>query len=104
VGGGGAAAGGLLPHPARRAYSATRAGRAHRERVRFVLAGLGNRAGIVGAADLARWSRRPAGPHTWAPSSSRGVRGTLSSSATTPPMAAAPPNQPRNPGREGVTV
>ena len=54
VGGGVADAGDLLLDPARRAYSASLTGRAHREPARFVLAGLGNRAGIVGAADLAR--------------------------------------------------
>ena len=54
VGGGVADAGDLLLDPARRAYSASLTGRAHREPARFVLAGMGNRAGIVGAADLAR--------------------------------------------------
>jgi len=54
VGGGVAAAGDLLLEPAREAYSANLTARTHRTIAPFVLAEMGNRAGIVGAADLAR--------------------------------------------------
>lgn len=54
VGGGVAEAGDLLLDPARRAYGASLTARAHRQLAPFVLASMGNRAGIVGAADLAR--------------------------------------------------
>ncbi|GAA1489600.1 ROK family glucokinase [Brachybacterium sacelli] len=54
VGGGVAAAGDLLLDPARDSYAAHLTARTHRELAPFVLAGMGNRAGIVGAADLAR--------------------------------------------------
>lgn len=54
VGGGVAAAGDLLLDPARNSYAAHLTARTHRELAPFVLAGMGNRAGIVGAADLAR--------------------------------------------------
>ena len=54
VGGGVAAAGDLLLDPARGAYSKNLTARAHRPLAPFVVASMGNRAGIVGAADLAR--------------------------------------------------
>lgn len=54
VGGGVAAAGDLLLDPARSAYARTITAAAQRELAPFVLARMGNRAGIVGAADLAR--------------------------------------------------
>ncbi|GAA1486144.1 ROK family glucokinase [Brachybacterium fresconis] len=54
VGGGVAAAGDLLLDPARTAYADHLTARTHRDLAPFVLAGMGNRAGIVGAADLAR--------------------------------------------------
>lgn len=54
VGGGVAAAGDLLLEPARAAYAKNLTARAHRPLAPFVVAGMGNRAGIVGAADLAR--------------------------------------------------
>ncbi|WP_193106409.1 ROK family glucokinase [Brachybacterium sp. FME24] len=54
VGGGVAAAGDLLLDPAGSAYAANLTARAHRTLAPFVLANMGNRAGIVGAADLAR--------------------------------------------------
>ncbi|WP_114856334.1 ROK family glucokinase [Brachybacterium sp. YJGR34] len=54
VGGGVAAAGDLLLDPAREAYAANLTARRHRPIAPFVLASMGNRAGIVGAADLAR--------------------------------------------------
>jgi glucokinase len=54
VGGGVAAAGDLLLEPAREAYAASLTARAHRPLAPFVPARMGNRAGIVGAADLAR--------------------------------------------------
>lgn len=54
VGGGVAAAGDLLLDPARESYAKNLTARLHRELAPFVLASMGNRAGIVGAADLAR--------------------------------------------------
>lgn len=54
VGGGVAAAGDLLLEPAREAYGKNLTARAHRPLAPFVVASMGNRAGIVGAADLAR--------------------------------------------------
>ena len=54
VGGGVAAAGDLLLGPAREAFARSLTARAHRPLARFVPASMGNRAGIVGAADLAR--------------------------------------------------
>ena len=54
VGGGVAAAGDLLLDPAREAYGKNLTARAHRPLAPFVVASMGNRAGIVGAADLAR--------------------------------------------------
>ena len=54
VGGGVAAAGDLLLDPAREAYARHLTARVHRELAPFVPAALGNEAGIVGAADLAR--------------------------------------------------
>src|SRR5699024_12484785 len=54
VGGGVAEAGYLLLDPAREAYAKNLTARAHRPLASFVVAGMGNRAGIVGAADLAR--------------------------------------------------
>jgi glucokinase len=54
VGGGVAAAGDLLLDPAREAYATNLAARSHRPLAPFVLARMGNSAGIVGAADLAR--------------------------------------------------
>ncbi|ASK66904.1 glucokinase [Brachybacterium avium] len=54
IGGGVAAAGELLLEPARAAYAKHLTARAHRPLAPFVVASMGNRAGIVGAADLAR--------------------------------------------------
>lgn len=54
VGGGVSAAGGLLVDPAREAFAAQLTGRGYRPEARIELASLGNEAGIVGAADLAR--------------------------------------------------
>lgn len=54
VGGGVAAAGDLLLEPAREAYAKNLTARTHRPLAPFVVAQMGNRAGIVGAADLAR--------------------------------------------------
>ncbi|WP_422117369.1 ROK family glucokinase [Brachybacterium sp. UNK5269] len=54
VGGGVAAAGDLLLGPAREAYAAHLTARNHRPLAPFLPASMGNRAGIVGAADLAR--------------------------------------------------
>jgi glucokinase len=54
VGGGVSEAGDLLVEPARTAYANALTGRGHRPQAQIVLAELGNEAGIVGAADLAR--------------------------------------------------
>lgn len=54
VGGGVSAAGDLLLEPARAAYEKHLTARAHREVAPWTVASMGNRAGIVGAADLAR--------------------------------------------------
>ena len=54
VGGGVADAGGLLLAPARQAYAERLTGTAHRPHAEIRLAQLGNQAGLVGAADLAR--------------------------------------------------
>lgn len=56
VGGGVSAAGDLLLRPAREAFSRTLTGRGHRPEASIVAAELGNDAGLIGAADLARWS------------------------------------------------
>jgi glucokinase len=54
VGGGLAAAGELLLEPARESYAGALTGRGHRPIAQILLAQLGNEAGVVGAADLAR--------------------------------------------------
>lgn len=54
VGGGVAAAGDLLLEPARAAYEADVTARMHRPMPTWAIAAMGNEAGIVGAADLAR--------------------------------------------------
>lgn len=54
IGGGVGAAGDLLVKPAREAYGQALPARGHRPEARIDLAALGNEAGIVGAADLAR--------------------------------------------------
>ncbi|TWE13010.1 ROK family glucokinase [Rudaeicoccus suwonensis] len=54
IGGGVSAAGDLLLEPARDAFRRHLAGRGYRPEARIVAAGLGNEAGFIGAADLAR--------------------------------------------------
>ena len=54
VGGGVSEAGELLLDPARRAYAAALSGGSHRPHLRITPATLGNDAGLIGAADLAR--------------------------------------------------
>ena len=54
IGGGVAEAGGLLLGPARRAFAERLSGRGHRPLADVRIAELGNHAGLVGAADLAR--------------------------------------------------
>ena len=54
IGGGVGAAGDLLLKPARESYAEALPARGHRPEARIELAALGNEAGIVGAADLAR--------------------------------------------------
>ncbi len=56
VGGGVSAAGDLLLRPAREAFARTLTGRGHRPEAAIVTAALGNDAGLIGAADLARAS------------------------------------------------
>jgi glucokinase len=53
IGGGVSAAGDLVLQPARSAFARQLTGRGHREITPVVLAELGNRAGMIGAADLA---------------------------------------------------
>ncbi len=54
VGGGVSAAGDLLLEPARRGFADQLSARGHRPEAQLLLAAMGNEAGIVGAADLAR--------------------------------------------------
>ena len=54
VGGGVSAAGDLLLEPIRAAFARELTGRGHRPLAEVRLARLGNRAGLIGAADLAR--------------------------------------------------
>jgi glucokinase len=54
IGGGVSAAGDLLLDPARRAFAAQLTGRGHRPMLELRRASLGNRAGLIGAADLTR--------------------------------------------------
>jgi glucokinase len=54
IGGGGSAAGDLLLDPIRAAFGGQLTGRGHRPLAEIRLAVLGNRAGLIGAADLAR--------------------------------------------------
>jgi glucokinase len=54
VGGGVSEAGDLLLEPARTAYASSLSAGAHRPHLRIVAAELGNDAGLIGAADLAR--------------------------------------------------
>ena len=55
IGGGVSEAGELLLEPARAALERTLTARGHRPVLRIQQASLGNEAGIIGAADLARW-------------------------------------------------
>jgi glucokinase len=54
IGGGVSAAGDLLLDPARETFKRQLAGRGYRPEARIVVAQLGNEAGLIGAADLAR--------------------------------------------------
>jgi glucokinase len=56
IGGGLSEAGDLLLEPARTAFSRTLTGRGYRPEARIVAAGLGPEAGLIGAADLARFT------------------------------------------------
>ena len=58
IGGGVADAGQLLVDPAQEAYRRQLTGRGFRQEARVVRAHLGNQAGLIGAADLARTARR----------------------------------------------
>lgn len=64
VGGGVSAAGDLLLEPARAAFRRQLTGRGHRPQARFVLAELGNDAGMIGAAALAAERLAVPGPGT----------------------------------------
>ncbi len=59
IGGGVSTAGDLLLQPATEAFRRHLAGRGHRPEARIALAELGNDAGLVGAADLARSAAAP---------------------------------------------
>jgi len=54
IGGGVADAGDLLLAPARNGFAEQLSGRGHRPEAKLVVASMGNDAGMVGAADLAR--------------------------------------------------
>lgn len=54
IGGGVSSAGDLLLDPTRAAYASELVARGHRPLARFAVASTGNRAGMIGAADLAR--------------------------------------------------
>ena len=54
IGGGVSAAGDLVLTPARKAFAEQLSGRGHRPEATIVMAAMGNDAGMVGAADLAR--------------------------------------------------
>ncbi|QVQ50676.1 ROK family glucokinase [Spiractinospora alimapuensis] len=74
IGGGVSEADGLLLDPARRAFRRNLAGRGYRPEAGIVPAGLGNDAGMIGVADLARatvtkWDRRTG--TGWHPGKSR---------------------------------
>jgi glucokinase len=71
IGGGVSEAGDLLLDPARSAFERALTGRGHRPYAEIKVAQLGQDAGIVGAADLARHTTAPhtTVPHTTAPSS-----------------------------------
>jgi glucokinase len=72
IGGGVSEAGDLLLDPARSAFERALTGRGYRPYAEIKVAQLGQDAGIVGAADLARHTTTPdptAAPHTTAPSS-----------------------------------
>jgi len=80
IGGGVSEAGDLLLNPARVAFERALTGRGHRPFAEIRVAQLGQDAGIVGAADLAREAIRAAPPQTTAPSSpSSGPPGPLGS-------------------------
>lgn len=61
IGGGVSAAGPLLLDPARETYRRQLTGRGYRPEARIVAAQLGNEAGLIGAADLARLDAHTAG-------------------------------------------
>jgi glucokinase len=67
IGGGVSEAGELLLDPARAAFERALAGRGHRPFADIRVAQLGQDAGIVGAADLARAISRAPAPHATAP-------------------------------------
>jgi glucokinase len=59
IGGGMSAAGDLLLASARDTFKRQLSGRGYRPEARIVAAALGNDAGLIGAADLARWGTEP---------------------------------------------
>jgi glucokinase len=69
IGGGVSEAGDLLLDPARAAFERALTGRGYRPYAEIKVAQLGQDAGIVGAADLARHTTTPEPSHTTAPSS-----------------------------------
>lgn len=83
IGGGVSAAGELLLDPAREAYRRQLTGRGYRPEARIVAAELGNEAGLVGAADLARTG---AAALAWADAGDRASAGSTEASSDPEPV------------------
>jgi glucokinase len=87
IGGGVSEAGDLLLDPARAAFERALTGRGHRPYAEIKVAQLGQDAGIVGAADLARHTTAPhtTSPHTMAPHTTAPQTTAPSSPSSGPP-------------------
>ena len=86
IGGGVSEAGDLLIDPARAAFERALTGRGHRPFAEIKVAQLGEDAGIVGAADLARQTTAPSSPSSGPPGPGSFIRST---SMANPAMNAA---------------
>jgi glucokinase len=85
IGGGVSDAGELLLAPARAAYRRTLTGGGYRPEARIVQAHLGNTAGLIGAADLARSARRRRSSRSRSSGRSRRARWSATVSGTSDP-------------------